>query len=66
MEKISRDFLWGSLEDKRVFHGPTWKKVNRPKDIGGTGVWDLRIRNKACMMRLLGDTKEKACSGRFC
>ena len=37
LDKINRDFLWGSSNEKRRMHVVGWEKIIRPKDEGGFG-----------------------------
>jgi hypothetical protein len=53
-EKSGRQFLWADKDDK--IHGKclaNWDMVCRPKDQGGLNVINLRIHNKALMMKNL-------------
>ncbi|XP_026378204.1 uncharacterized protein LOC113272606 [Papaver somniferum] len=47
MEKIMRQLLWGSINNKRKKGWVGWKKVNLPKEGGGTGIKKLRLMNKS-------------------
>ena len=38
LDKINRDFLWGSSMEKKKFHLVGWSKVNSPKEEGGLGI----------------------------
>ena len=37
IDRVNRNFLWGSAENKRKLHWVGWKKVTRPKEEGGVG-----------------------------
>jgi hypothetical protein len=53
-EKSGRQFLWADREDK--IQGKclaSWEMICRPKDQGGLGVLDLRIQNKAILIKNL-------------
>jgi hypothetical protein len=53
-EKSGRQFLWADKEDK--IHGKclaSWEMICRPKGQGGLGVLDLRIQNKALLIKNL-------------
>jgi hypothetical protein len=53
-EKSGRQFLWADREDK--IQGKclaSWEMICRPKDQGGLGVLDLRIQNKALLIKNL-------------
>lgn len=49
MERIRRDFFWGSGYNQgktsRKMHFLSWKKVGLPKEKGGIGFADVRLRN---------------------
>ena len=36
--RVNRNFLWGSVENKRKMHWVGWNKVTRPKEEGGLGL----------------------------
>ena len=38
LDKINRDFLWGSANEKRRMHLVGWEKVIRPKEEGVLGI----------------------------
>ena len=38
LDKINRDFLWGSSMEKKKLHLVGWSKVNSPKEEGGLGI----------------------------
>jgi hypothetical protein len=53
-EKSGRQFLWADKADK--IHGKclaSWEMICRPKEQGGLGVLDLRIQNKALLIKNL-------------
>ena len=37
VDKLNRDFLWGSTENNKKIHMVSWKKVTKPKKDGGLG-----------------------------
>ncbi|KAL9681972.1 hypothetical protein QQ045_013765 [Rhodiola kirilowii] len=45
MEKIQRQFLWGSSELKRKVHYVKWSKIKKPKKFGGLGIQGLVEKN---------------------
>lgn len=51
-EKICRDFIWGSTVDAKKRHLIAWDRLCCPKDEGGLGFRNLKIFNKAHMMKL--------------
>ena len=38
LDKINRDFLWGSTNEKRKMHTVGWGKIIKPKEEGGLGI----------------------------
>lgn len=38
IDKLIRDFLWGTTEEKRKHHMVNWHTVTLPKDWGGLGL----------------------------
>jgi hypothetical protein len=53
-EKSGRQFLWADKADK--IQGKclaSWEMICRPKDQGGLGVLDLRLQNKALLIKNL-------------
>lgn len=62
VEKISRNFLWGSNGGHNRMHILAWDRVCTPKSQGGLGFRSLRSNNEAHMMKLawqLTKNKEK-------
>ncbi len=51
MEKLCRDFLWGSTSEKRKLHMVSWKKVTLYKYLGGLGIFSMRDKNKALLAK---------------
>lgn len=52
IEKLCRDFIWGSTANRRRCHLVAWDKVCRPKEEGGLGFHGLRLLNQSYMMKL--------------
>ena len=52
MDKLTRDFLWGSIEDKRKLHMVGWDKVTNPTNFGGLGIFQMKARNSAMLAKL--------------
>ncbi|GKV15349.1 hypothetical protein SLEP1_g26146 [Rubroshorea leprosula] len=52
LDKISRDFLWGSNPDHRKLHLISWDKVSVPKSLGGLGIKSAKETNLAAMAKL--------------
>ncbi|KAG7990850.1 hypothetical protein I3843_02G045100 [Carya illinoinensis] len=49
IEKLYRDFLWSGLGDEFKFHLINWDTVCRPISLGGLGIKNLRIFNRALL-----------------
>ncbi|GMY20060.1 reverse transcriptase [Fagus crenata] len=52
IDKLCRDFLWGSTLEKRKMHLVSWKKVTVHKSLGELGIFSMRDRNKALLAKL--------------
>lgn len=52
VDKLIRNFLWGSTKKKRKLHLVNWHTVTMPKDWGGVGLFQMRYRNQALLAKL--------------
>uniref|UniRef100_A0A2N9ERH6 CCHC-type domain-containing protein n=1 Tax=Fagus sylvatica TaxID=28930 RepID=A0A2N9ERH6_FAGSY len=52
LDKLNRDFLWGSTDDRKKMHMVSWNKVCRPRDLGGLGLFSTKARNLALLAKL--------------
>ena len=52
MDRVNRNFLWGSSETMRKIHWVGWQKVTKPKDEGGLGLQEANGRNTALLAKL--------------
>ena len=52
LDKLNRDFLWGSSRDSKKIHLVGWDKVCRPKCDGGLGLQSTKFRNIATLAKL--------------
>ncbi|GLT51124.1 hypothetical protein SLA2020_245560 [Shorea laevis] len=52
LDKISRDFLWGSIENQHKLHLVSWEKVTQPKAYGGLGIKAAKEANLVNMCKL--------------
>ncbi|XP_050248656.1 uncharacterized protein LOC126695903 [Quercus robur] len=52
IDRVNRNFLWGSAENKRKMHWIGWKKVTRPKEEGGLGLQTAKGRNTTILAKL--------------
>ena len=52
LDKINRDFLWGSTNERRKMHMVGWSKIVKSKDEGGLGIQEARAKNLALLSKL--------------
>ena len=52
VDRINRNFLWGSIESVKKVHWVGWQKVTKPKSEGGLGFQTARGRNTALLAKL--------------
>ncbi|KAG7547784.1 Ribonuclease H domain [Arabidopsis suecica] len=52
LDRISRDFLWGSTNEKRKQHLVAWTRVCTPKSDGGLGIRAAKDMNKALVSKV--------------
>ena len=52
IDRIYRQFIWGSAKHKKRIHLITWDKVCKPKQEGGLGFRKAKEINLACMTKL--------------
>lgn len=52
IDKLIRNFLWGSTKEKIKLHMVNWHTVTLPKDWGGLGLYQIRYRNQALLAKL--------------
>jgi ribonuclease HI len=52
LDKLNRDFLWGSSSERKKMHMVGWEKVCKPKDKGGLGLYSTKSRNIALLAKL--------------
>lgn len=54
MDKLTRDFLWGSTVEKKKLHKVGWNKVTNPKNlgVGGLDIFEMKDRNSAILAKL--------------
>ncbi|KAH1040657.1 hypothetical protein J1N35_042400 [Gossypium stocksii] len=50
-DKIRRKFLWGSEGGRQKMAKVKWKQIYTPKEKGGAGVVDLRVKNKTLIAK---------------
>ncbi|KAL0006038.1 hypothetical protein SO802_013599 [Lithocarpus litseifolius] len=52
IDRVNRNFLWGSTETEKKMHWVNWGKVTKPKDLGGLGLQSAKGRNTALLAKL--------------
>ena len=52
IDKMIRDFIWGSTEERRRMHMVRWSIVTLPKELGGLGLYSMKYRNEAILAKL--------------
>ena len=52
LDKINRDFLWGSTNERRRMHMVGWNKIVKSKEEGGLGIQEVRAKNIALLSKL--------------
>ena len=52
LDKVNRDFLWGSACDKRKLHLVGWNKIIKSKEEGGLGIQTSKAKNIALLAKL--------------
>lgn len=52
IDRVSRNFIWWSTEDKRKLHTVSWDKITRPRKEGGLGVIAAKPKNLALLAKL--------------
>lgn len=54
LDKMMRDFIWGSTEERRRMHMVKWSTVTLPKELEGLGLFSMKHRNEAILAKLVG------------
>lgn len=52
LDKMNRDFLWGSTNERRNMHMVGWSKIVKSKDEGGLGIQEARAKNIALLSKV--------------
>ncbi|CAN1126042.1 Putative ribonuclease H protein At1g65750 [Linum perenne] len=52
IDRLVRNFVWGSSDEVRKVHLVSWEQICKPKDDGGLGLKMARHLNRAYMMKL--------------
>ena len=59
LDKVRRNFLWGSTDEKKKLHMVGWSKVTKQKNRGGLGLHAARERNTTLAAKLYWRMKEE-------
>ena len=52
LDRLNRNFLWGSIDAAKKIHWVGWEKVMKPKEEGGLGLQTAKGRNVAFLAKL--------------
>ena len=52
IDRVNRNFLWGSVDDAKKVHWVGWHKITKPKAEGGLGIQAAKGRNQALLAKL--------------
>ncbi|KAK0586532.1 hypothetical protein LWI29_008529 [Acer saccharum] len=52
LDKINRNFLWGSTPEKKHVHLVSWDVVCLPKHLGGLGIKKTKLMNQALLAKI--------------
>ena len=52
MDRVNRNFLWGTTNEKRKIHPVGWNKIIKSKEEGGLGIKAARGKNIAFLEKL--------------
>ncbi|KAL7181895.1 hypothetical protein ACSBR1_040747 [Camellia fascicularis] len=52
IDKLNRDFLWGTTSEKKKIHSISWDNVAKPKKVGGLSIRQASLVNKVNMAKL--------------
>lgn len=52
IDRLSRNFLWGSSESKKKLHLIGWNKITKPKEEGGLGIQAAKPKNTTLLAKL--------------
>ena len=52
VDKLTRDFLWGSNDERQRLNMVGWDKVTNPTCTGGLGLFQVKARNDAILAKL--------------
>ena len=52
LDRVTRNFIWGSTPNKRKVHMVSWNKVTKPKEEGGLGLQAVKPKNLSLLAKL--------------
>ena len=52
IDRVNRNFLWGSSDHTKKMHWVNWNEVTKPKELGGLGLQSTKGRNMALLAKL--------------
>lgn len=52
VDRLSRNFLWGSFDNKKKLHLVGWSKITKPKEEGGLAIQAAKEKNIALLAKL--------------
>lgn len=52
LDRVNRNFLWGTTDEKRKIHLAGWSKIIKSKEEGGLGIEVARGKNIALLAKL--------------
>ena len=52
IDRVNRNFLWGSSDHARKMHWVNWDAITKPKKLGGLGLQSAKGRNSALLAKL--------------
>ena len=52
MDRVNRNFLWGTTNEKRKIHVVGWNKIIKSKEEGGLGIQAARGKNITLLAKL--------------
>lgn len=52
IDRLSRNFLWGSSESKKKLHLIGWNKITKPKEERGLGIQAAKPKNTTLLAKL--------------
>ena len=52
VDRMNKNFLWGSTESSKKIHWVGWQRVTKPKEVGGLSLQNAKGRNTALLAKL--------------